>query len=101
VPAELDPAIGAGDKVYVCIRPEKLQLRTEGERDGGRINVEGTVVETVYLGTATQFLIEVAPEVRVVAIQNNVHTASHDDRPQQGTKLTIGWLPEHGRILRS
>ncbi len=100
VPAQLDPAIGAGEEVFVCVRPEKLQLRTNGG-ETGRINVEGTVVETVYLGTATQFLIEVAPEVRVVAIQNNVHTATHDDRPQQGSKLTIGWLPEHGRILRS
>jgi spermidine/putrescine transport system ATP-binding protein len=99
VPAELDAGMSPGEQVFVCVRPEKLQLRKEG--DGGQINVEGTVVETVYLGTATQFLIEVAPEVRVVAIQNNVHTATHDERPQQGTKLTVGWLPEHGRILRS
>jgi hypothetical protein len=58
-------------------------------------------VETVYLGTATQYLVELGPDVRLVAIESNVHTARRQDRLARGSKLSLAWLPEHGRILRS
>ena len=98
VPAELEDGIKSGETVLLCVRPEKLRLEPKA---GGQISVEGTVAETVYLGTATQYLIELAPGVRVVAIENNVQTARSDDRLARGSKVTIGWLPEHGRVLRS
>ncbi len=99
VPAQLDPALRAGDSVLVCVRPEKLRL---GKKQGdGQASVEGTVVETVYLGTATQYMVELAPDVRLVAIENNVQTARRQNRLALGSKLSLGWLPEHGRILRS
>jgi len=98
VPANLEPGMKAGESVLVCVRPEKLQL---GRVDGGHASVEGTVVETVYLGTATQYMVELGPEVRLVAIENNVHTARRQDRLALGSKLSLAWLPEHGRILRS
>jgi spermidine/putrescine transport system ATP-binding protein len=98
IPADLEDGIASGDKVFVCVRPEKLRL---GARESGQVSVEGTVVETVYLGTATQYLVELAPGLRLVAIENNVHTASSDQRIARGSKVTVGWLPEHGRVLRS
>jgi spermidine/putrescine transport system ATP-binding protein len=98
IAASVDDGIAAGSKVLVCVRPEKLHL---GAPQNGEARVEGTVVETVYLGTATHYMVEVAPGVRMVAIENNVHTASSDQRPARGSKVTIGWLPEHGRVLRS
>jgi len=98
IPAQLEPGMKAGEQVLVCVRPEKLQLNRP---DGGHASVEGTVVETVYLGTATQYMVELAPDVRLVAIENNVHTARRQDRLALGSKLSLAWLPEHGRILRS
>jgi spermidine/putrescine transport system ATP-binding protein len=98
IPAEIDAGIPDGSTVFVCVRPEKLRI---GVQENGQASVEGTVVETVYLGTATQYLVEVAPGLRLVAIQNNVHTATSDHRLARGSKVTIGWLPEHGRVLRS
>src|SRR5581483_6979933 len=61
VPAQLDSGMRAGESVLVCVRPEKLQV---GRGDGAHARVEGTVVETVYLGTATQYLVELGPDVR-------------------------------------
>jgi spermidine/putrescine transport system ATP-binding protein len=90
--------VAEGDSVFVCVRPEKLRLGPQADQ---LVTVEGTVVETVYLGTATQYLLELAPGLRLVAIENNVHTASSDHRPARGTKLKVGWLPEHGRVLRT
>ena len=98
VPADLGTRAAAGEAVLVCVRPEKLRL---GPKADGHVSVEGTVVETVYLGTATQYLVELAPGLRLVAIENNTSTARTDDRLARGSKVTIGWLPEHGRVLRS
>ena len=98
VSAQVDSGIAAGDSVYLCVRPEKLRL---GKPADGQVSVEGTIVETVYLGTATQYLVELAPDLRLVAIENNVNTARLQNRLARGSKLSLGWLPEHGRILRS
>ena len=98
IPAQLDAGLAAGEPVFVCVRPEKLRL---GRKADGQITVEGTIVETVYLGTATQYLVELAPEVRLVAIESNLTTARRQNRLARGSKLSLGWLPEHGRVLRS
>jgi spermidine/putrescine transport system ATP-binding protein len=98
IAAPLESGMAAGDQVFVCVRPEKLRLGAEAE---GPISVEGTIVETVYLGTATQYLVEIAPQVRLIAIESNTQTALRDGRPARGSKLTVGWLPEQGRVLRS
>jgi spermidine/putrescine transport system ATP-binding protein len=98
IAATVDPGIAPGSKVLVCVRPEKLHLGAAGN---GEVCVDGTVVETVYLGTANHYIVEVAPGVRMVAIESNVHSATSDSRPQRGSKVTVGWLPEHGRVLQS
>jgi hypothetical protein len=39
--------------------------------------------------------------VRLVAVENNVNTARREQRLARGTKLSVGWLPEHGRVMRT
>ena len=98
IPAELVDGMASGEAVLLCVRPEKLRI---GPKADGHASLEGTVAETVYLGTATQYVIELAHGVRIVAIENNTQTASSDKRFARGSKVTVGWLPEHGRVLRS
>ena len=98
ITAEIDAGMPAGSKVLICVRPEKLRI---GPAENGDVRVEGTVVETVYLGTATNYIVELAPGVRLVAIESNDHTATRENRLSRGSKVTVGWLPEHGRVLRS
>jgi len=98
VPADMDGSYGSGEPVFVCVRPEKLRLGRSGD---GQVNIQGTVVETVYLGTSTQYLVELASGVRLVALETNVDTASREQRFARGSTLSVGWLPEHGRVLRS
>jgi spermidine/putrescine transport system ATP-binding protein len=98
IDAEIDSSMPAGSKVLICVRPEKLRI---GAAENGDVRVDGTVVETVYLGTATQYMVELAPGIRLVAIENNVNTATSENRLSRGSKVTVGWLPEHGRVLRS
>jgi ABC-type Fe3+/spermidine/putrescine transport system ATPase subunit len=94
----MDAGIAAGETVLVCVRPEKLRL---GREEAGQVSVEGTVVETAYLGTATQYLVELAPDLWLVAIESNVDTANSSHRIARGSKIRVGWLPEHGRVLKS
>ena len=40
------------------------------------VSVEGTIVERVYVGTTTQVIVELAPGVRLVALEQNTARAA-------------------------
>jgi spermidine/putrescine transport system ATP-binding protein len=85
------------DGSQISIRPEKIWL---GELEEGMTAMEGTVVERVYVGTTTQVILELAPGVRLVALEQNTARARSDDRWEIGDRVTLGWHPEHARVLR-
>jgi spermidine/putrescine transport system ATP-binding protein len=80
-----------GDDVYLSVRPEKLWL---DELEEGMVTVEGTVAERIYLGTTTQVIIELAPDVRIVSLEQNTDRARAEDRWRIGDKITVGWHAE-------
>ncbi|HMG99273.1 MAG TPA: TOBE domain-containing protein, partial [Gaiellales bacterium] len=94
VPAD----IAAGSEVCLSIRPEKLAL---GPIPDGRVGVEGTIVESVYMGTVTHYVIEIAPNARMIAVTQNTEDASDSTRPGVGSKATLSWRPEHALVLAS
>ncbi len=64
------------------------------------VAVSGTIAERIYLGTTTQVIIELAPGVRVVSLEQNWARSRADDRWEIGESVRLGWRPEHARILR-
>jgi spermidine/putrescine transport system ATP-binding protein len=98
VPAELGAGYSQGEEVFLAVRPEKLQL---GEPEDGLVSLKGMVVESVYLGTATHYLIEVGEVCRLVAIEKNYDTARTGDRLARGTQATLSWRRAHGLVLKS
>ena len=94
MPAEIAP----GSQVRLSIRPEKLAL---GPAADGRVGVEGTIVESVYMGTVTHYVIEIAPGARMIAVTQNTEDASDGKRPGVGSKATLSWRPEHALVLAS
>ncbi|MEA2323721.1 MAG: spermidine/putrescine transport system ATP-binding protein [Solirubrobacteraceae bacterium] len=70
------------------------------ELEDGMVTLDGHVVERVYLGTTTQVIVELAPGLRLVALEQNTYRARSDDRWELGTAVRLGWRPEHGLILR-
>jgi spermidine/putrescine transport system ATP-binding protein len=70
------------------------------EVEDGMACVEGTIAERVYMGTATQLIVELAPGARLVALEQNTARARADDRWELGDRVRIGWHPEHGQVLR-
>ena len=86
-----------GSDVHLSVRPEKIWL---DELEEGMASVEGTIVERVYVGTTTQVIVEIAPGVRLVALEQNTARARSDDRWEIGDRVTLGWHPEHALVLR-
>jgi spermidine/putrescine transport system ATP-binding protein len=98
IPARVPPGIATGSDVRLSIRPEKLAL---GAVSDGRIAVEGTIVESVYMGTVTHYAIEIAPGARMTAVTQNTEDASGGSRPAVGSRVTLSWRPEHALVLAS
>ncbi|MEA2228708.1 MAG: spermidine/putrescine transport system ATP-binding protein [Solirubrobacteraceae bacterium] len=96
-PAPVPSGCAAGSVVQLSVRPEKIAL---DELEDGMVALDGHVVERVYLGTTTQVIVELAPGVRLVALEQNTYRARSDDRWELGTAVRLGWRPEHGLILR-
>jgi spermidine/putrescine transport system ATP-binding protein len=97
VPAAVPDGVPQGSEVQLSIRPEKLWI---DELEPGMAEVEGTIAERVYLGTTTQLIVELGPDARLVALEQNTARARSDDRWELGDRVRIGWRPEHGQVLR-
>jgi spermidine/putrescine transport system ATP-binding protein len=97
IPAPVPDGIAHGTDVQLSVRPEKLLV---DEVEDGMATVEGTIAERVYMGTATQLIVELAPGARLVALEQNTARARADDRWELGDRVRIGWWPEHGQVLR-
>jgi spermidine/putrescine transport system ATP-binding protein len=87
-----------GDSVHCSVRPEKIFLGDLIEE--GMVSVEGTIVERIYLGTTTQVIVELAPDVRVISLEQNTDRSTADDRWEIGHRVRLGWHPEHALVLR-
>ena len=85
-----------GSEVHLSVRPEKIWL---DELEEGMVSLEGTIVERVYMGTTTQVIVELAPGVRLVALEQNTARQRSDDRWEIGERVKLGWHPEHALVL--
>ena len=86
----------AGDQVSVAIRPEKIWI---SDLTPAMVQVPGTVVASSYHGATTQYLIDVAPGVTLTVLEQNLPRMSTGDRWTPGSRVQIGWLPEHTVLL--
>jgi spermidine/putrescine transport system ATP-binding protein len=97
LPLALPAGVQEGAAVRISVRPEKLSL-TGGD---GRIGIVSTVVETIYLGTATHYVLEAPGGARLIVITQNTDIASATDRLTVGDRATAWLRPEHARVLAS
>jgi spermidine/putrescine transport system ATP-binding protein len=97
VAAVLPEDCAVGSEVQLSVRPEKIWL---DEQEDGMVRIQGTVAERVYVGTTTQVIVEVGPDTRIVALEQNTHVSDAHDRWEIGDSVTLAWRPEHSRVLR-
>ncbi|HSJ17814.1 MAG TPA: ABC transporter ATP-binding protein [Solirubrobacterales bacterium] len=91
------PDCEQGGSVHCSVRPEKIVL---GDVEDGMVSVEGEIVERIYLGTTTQVIVQLAPDLRVVSLEQNTDRSRADDRWEIGERIRLGWRPEHALVLR-
>lgn len=63
------------------MRPEKIFL---DDLEEGIVSMEGEVVERIYLGTTTQVIVQLAPDLRVGALEQNTTRSRAEDRWRSG-----------------
>jgi spermidine/putrescine transport system ATP-binding protein len=97
VPVELPEGCDPGSAVQLAVRPEKIAL---DELERGMVSVEGTVEQRVYQGVNTQVTVSLGDGARLVALEQNTYRARSDERWEPGTKVKLGWHPEHCLVLR-
>ena len=64
------------------------------------VALEGTIEARVYLGVMTQLTVSLGNGARLVALEQATYRASSEDRWEPGTKIRLGWHPEHCLVLR-
>jgi len=79
------------------IRPEKIRVLNESAfaDEPEHSTATGTVVEVVYLGSATRFLVDLDAGGRLTALQQNLETSSEDVAAYRGTRVRLRWHHRH------
>ncbi|HZK15569.1 MAG TPA: ABC transporter ATP-binding protein [Solirubrobacterales bacterium] len=110
-PAPTDGLAG-GERCFAVVRPEKLRIELPGEGDGagagapgsassnGLLRIEGTVESSLYLGTATQVVVNLGDEVRMTVLVPNASEAERQRLPGGGARVTLAWEPAHMHVVR-
>jgi len=95
--------LATGEQCHAVVRPEKLLVAgTNGDRpDISRYqSVEGVVASSVYLGTATQLVVELKGGSRMTVLVPNADEQARQDLPGGGANVSLSWTPEHIHLVR-
>ena len=61
--------------------------------------VEGTVVDSSYIGVSTQYLVETRDGHRMTAYAQNLETAGVASLLARGEKVRLTWQPRHTFVI--
>jgi spermidine/putrescine transport system ATP-binding protein len=93
--------LGPGEGCAAVVRPEKLTVSMNGDGAAldGKPRVEGIVESSLYLGTATQIVVNLGGEVRMTVLVPNADESERQRLPGGGAKVTLSWAPEHMHVV--
>jgi putative spermidine/putrescine transport system ATP-binding protein len=82
------------------IRPEKIQMVGENESPpGGDHQETGRIREVVYVGMLTRYVVELDSGGELVVVRQNLETSSQEALEARGTRVRLGWQPEHTYVI--
>jgi len=93
--------LGSGEGCAAVVRPEKLRvsLAAGAPPANGQPQVEGVVESSIYLGTATQIIVNLGDEVRMTVLVPNADEAERQQLPGGGARVVLSWEPEHMHVV--
>jgi spermidine/putrescine transport system ATP-binding protein len=89
-------------EVRLGVRPEKLRVvpATDGAGMDASVNaMEGTVLDSSYIGVSTQYLVETRDGHRMTAYAQNLETAGAAEALADGEKVRLTWQPRHTFVV--
>ncbi|HUI88116.1 MAG TPA: ABC transporter ATP-binding protein [Anaerolineales bacterium] len=89
--------VNVGDEVAISIRPEKIRLSEKSV--SGESGVEGTVVNSTYIGSDTHLYLDVRGQRLKVWEQNRISTLDPRAYYQTGQKVRLSLVPENTLVL--
>ncbi len=99
-PAPTDGLAG-GERCYAVVRPEKLRIEMGGGgASNGLLRIDGTVESSLYLGTATQIVVDLGEGVRMTVLVPNASEEERQHLPGGGARVTLSWEPDHMHVVR-
>jgi spermidine/putrescine transport system ATP-binding protein len=88
-----DSALTPGTDAWLTVRPEVIELLDGNPPSGGGNSISGTVLDTVYAGSAVRMHVEIPGGRRLVA------NLPPGRVPPPGSEATLGWAVERGRCV--
>ncbi|HWM63675.1 MAG TPA: ABC transporter ATP-binding protein [Solirubrobacterales bacterium] len=96
--------LSPGEYCNAIVRPEKLRIDALGATgtpgSNGLPTVEGIVESSVYLGTATQIVVDLGGEVRMTVLVPNASESERQQLPGGGARVALSWEPEHMHLTK-
>ncbi|HEX6936361.1 MAG TPA: ABC transporter ATP-binding protein [Actinomycetes bacterium] len=77
------------------VRPEKIHLREAGSTGDGLLVADGEVVEVVYAGPSTRFVVRLDAGPELVALQQNIGGAAANLDGLRGRRVGLGFAKEN------
>ncbi len=89
-----------GVPMAMSVRPERVRLADADTKSAAHeTSVSGTIVETVYTGPTTRYIVDTDDGLRVVAERHNDH-APNDTAPyHRGDAVRAVWVTEHAAVV--
>ncbi|MDK1029017.1 MAG: ABC transporter ATP-binding protein [Anaerolineae bacterium] len=92
VKAHSDLSVQKGQKVGVVIRPEKINLASSGM-------VEGKVLEIIYIGTDTRYVVQLKDNTSITVREQNLNS-TQANKYKRGDKVGLNWDPANAQVLK-
>ncbi|MBW8011547.1 MAG: ABC transporter ATP-binding protein [Chloroflexi bacterium] len=91
VKAHSNSSAHKGQKVGVAIRPEKISLASTGM-------IQGQILEIIYIGTDTRYIIRLKDDTSVTVREQNLNRIQ-SNKYQRGDEVGMNWDPAHALVL--
>ncbi len=95
--------LATGERCHAVVRPEKLMVHPLSEAAAGaghEQSVQGVVTSSIYLGTATQLVVELRGGARMTVLCPNSDESERLSLPGGGAEVKLSWTPEHIHLVR-